>query len=110
MRHIHAAIFLLAEESMMPDSEMLKVILQGGSFGLLAIFVIWVLFRGAPMLQTMLEKISTDHKATVAIITKDCSDSQREIRIWVSAELLKLNISHEKMADAINRICDHVKS
>lgn len=93
----------------MPDSEVFKVILQGGSFGLLAIFVVWVLFRGAPMLQTMLEKISNDHKSTVAIITKDCSDGQREIRVWVSVELAKLNAAHEKMADAINRICDHVK-
>lgn len=41
----------------MPDSELFKVIMQGGMFGLWLVFVVWALFRGAPMLQQTIEKL-----------------------------------------------------
>lgn len=47
----------------MAESEILKVILQGGSFGLLAIAVVWMLYYGAPMIRDTLKSLSLSHES-----------------------------------------------
>lgn len=47
----------------MAESETFKVILQGGSFGLLAIAVVWMLYYGAPMIRDTLKSLSASHES-----------------------------------------------
>lgn len=53
----------------MPDSEIFKVVLQGGSFGLLAIIVVGCL-RYAPQVLTAINKLGQDHLAAVNSINE----------------------------------------
>ena len=73
----------------MPDFELFKLIMNGGMFGLWAIFVVWCLFYGAPMLKSALEKVSADSHATIADMSaihatiadklaKECREERRE--------------------------------
>ncbi len=55
----------------MAEAEAVKLVLNGGSFGLMAIFVVWVLFRASPALQSSIEKMNADHDATVKAMAAD---------------------------------------
>lgn len=71
----------------MPDSELLKLVLQLGSFGLIALAVVWHLFRGAPMLKEALERSAANHQAVVEGVTAAFRQEMREWREWFSREL-----------------------
>lgn len=83
------------------DPEIFKVILNGGSFGLLAIIVVWLLWKGAPAIQDAVIRLGEDHKSVVmslntankcaieylaqahkdavAALVKDCREERREL-------------------------------
>lgn len=71
----------------MPDSEAFKLILQGGSFGLLAIGVVWLLFWFAPRLQGTLEKMTADHRATVEAVQAACKEETRLMLDWLARQM-----------------------
>lgn len=62
----------------MPESELLKVILQGGSFGLLAIAVVWMLYYGAPMIRETIKALGESHEAVVMRLTDKIEASDHE--------------------------------
>ncbi len=66
----------------MPDSEVIKVLIQLGSFGLLAIITVWLLWKGAPMLRDTLVKMEADHSTTIEKLTVDCRNERKEEREW----------------------------
>lgn len=82
----------------MPDSETFKLILNGGSFGLLAIGVVWVLFWGAPMLKNTLEKITDAHLKAIDTVTEHCREETKEQREWLAAEMDKRDAVLERLA------------
>lgn len=49
----------------MPESEIFKMILQLGSFGVLLYAVLWVLRVGWPEVQTTIKVLAAKHEATV---------------------------------------------
>lgn len=49
----------------MPDVEVLKLLFNGGAFGLLAIIVVWILFYGAPMLRDTLKYVVDKNDSAV---------------------------------------------
>lgn len=55
----------------MPESEIFKVIIQLGSFGLLAIAVVWMLYYGAPMIRDTVTALGKSHEAAVAKIAEE---------------------------------------
>lgn len=44
------------------EAEALKLILNGGSFALLAVLTVWTLYRGAPMLEKMAVTMAAEHR------------------------------------------------
>lgn len=46
----------------MPESEIFKTIIQLGSFGLLAIAVVWMLYYGAPMIRDTIKALGASHE------------------------------------------------
>lgn len=60
----------------MPDSEIFKLVIQLGSFGLLAIIVAWVLRYGAPMLKQTVEEKDARFTASLAAIA-DAARAER---------------------------------
>lgn len=85
----------------MPDAEMVKVVLNGGSFGLLAIIVIWLLFKGGPMFVAAIDKLGEDHKATVSTIVvgqeKQAIENKEAVETLVK--------EHTAVVTAINKEC-----
>lgn len=90
----------------MPDAEMFKIILNGGSFGLLAIGVVWALFWGAPMLRDTLREISTQHTTAVTTMTTSCTHEAGEIRDWVSEEMKRRDDAILRLAQAVEKLAD----
>lgn len=97
------------------EAEGLKLISQLGSFGLMAVFVMWVLFRGAPMLketfadmgakhQSGMDAMAENHKEAVGLLTKDCAEASRELFRWFSAEMEKRDKALEQMASTLDRM------
>lgn len=73
----------------MPDSEIFKVVFQGGCFGLLALLVWWALWRGIP-------KALEIHQSTISGITETftkeaagCREERKENAERMDRELAK---------------------
>jgi hypothetical protein len=101
----------------MPESEALKVIIQLGSFGLIAIGVVWVLFRGAPMLRDMLkglseaqvaaaEKVAEAHEEAIRILTAACREDSRAMLTWFSEEMKRRDDVSARLAASIEKLAD----
>lgn len=74
----------------MPDSEMLKLIVNGGSFGLLAIIAVWIMFRVVPALQATLTAIEVKHAEERKAADIRCVEERKELMaLW--KEESKLN-------------------
>jgi len=55
----------------MPESEIFKVIIQLGSFGLLGIAVVWMLYYGAPMIRDTIRDLGQIHEKSVSRIADE---------------------------------------
>lgn len=55
----------------MADVELFKLIMNGGSFALMALFVVWILFKASPILKESLEKKDAAHNATILAMAAD---------------------------------------
>lgn len=55
----------------MPESEMFKMILQGGMLGLWIVVVWWGLAKGIPMLKEQVDRLIASHQATVLQISAE---------------------------------------
>lgn len=53
------------ESSMVPDVEVFKLLLNGGMFGLWAIFIVWLLWYGAPMVRDALKYVADRNDTAV---------------------------------------------
>lgn len=73
----------------MPDSEVFKIILNGGSFAMLILIFCWALFKLEPRIREMMEKKDAEHNATVKLI--------------VEQHRLSMEKMIEKFADSIER-------
>lgn len=111
----------------MPDSEVFKLILQLGSFGLLAIIVVWLLWKGAPMLTAAieakdkvhaeafecvvekfdeaLERQATKHDAAVDRVV---TANERQLAKRDTADERK-TAAVEKLAEVVGRLSDRVE-
>ncbi len=69
----------------MPDGDVIKLVIQGGSFALLAIMVVWLLWWGAPMM-----------KEAVEAKDKACTDAFKEIVAKFDASLVRQEERHER--------------
>ena len=54
----------------MPDTEMFKAVVQGGSFALVVLLFCWILFRLEPRIREMIEKKDAMHADTIKAITE----------------------------------------
>ena len=106
---------------------MFKIVLQGGSFALTVVFVLWVLFKGEPKYREMIEKIEGKHESAiqritdtfkmtvdsilksheliVAQITKECREERRE---WGDMVRKEGELNRKNRHDTINQIQDLV--
>lgn len=101
----------------MPESEAIKVIIQLGSFGLIAIGVVWMLYRGAPMLRDTLkglsesqvaasEKVAEAHEEAIRILTAACREDTRSMLVWFSEEMKRRDDASNRLAAAVERVAD----
>jgi len=89
----------------MPDSEVLKMVLQGGMFALWAIFLVWLLFYGAPSLERTLKQMSADHSATLATTAQKHEEAVRVQAAKNEAAVAALAEAHEAAVAALAREC-----
>jgi len=86
----------------MPDSEALKLIANGGSFGLLAVIAVWIMFRVVPMLQATLTGIEMKHAEERKAADMRCIEERKEIMKSLKEEL-KLNREAWQEESRLNR-------
>ncbi len=68
----------------MPESELFKVVLQGGMLGLWCFFGWWCLARGVPLLKEIMERQATTSQKMVSELSADlkhCSDKQNQCHL-----------------------------
>jgi hypothetical protein len=78
---------------MMPDAEIIKLIINGGMFGLWLIVVYWLLFHGVPLLKTTIEKMLVTFKEELATERGQCERNaieQRELHQQTRHQLRSL--------------------
>jgi hypothetical protein len=92
------------------DPELFKTLLQGGSFGLLAVAVVWLLFTGAPMIRDANTRMTADLKATVDALVAAFRAELKEQREWLTEELDKRDAALDRMSQAIAQISDRVNN
>lgn len=59
----------------MPDTEMFKLIVQSGSFGLIVLLICWVLFRLEPRIREMIEKKDQLNAETIKSVAANASET-----------------------------------
>lgn len=100
------------------DSEIVKIALQGGMFGLWAIFIVWLLFYGAPMLtktlekmasdsREVIEKISCDHKQALEDSRKECLEERMAIFKAAADERERERDSRHEFRNTIQELIAH---
>lgn len=81
----------------MDQLEIVKVIINGGSFALIAVGVVWMLFYGVPAIQKAFTVVEEKHAATIASIEAqhtaslaqhraECREERREAESRFRAE------------------------
>lgn len=70
----------------MPDSETFKLIIQGGSFGVLVIIAIWLMFKWSPDNTRMVLKMSQDHRETIEFIEQKHDERVEADHLQCAAE------------------------
>lgn len=72
----------------MPDSETFKLIVNGGSFALIVLMFVWLLFKGVP-----------DHRAAVVQMTTD-------LRVAIEREATAQERQAEEYRKSMQLVCD----
>lgn len=80
----------------MPESEIFKVIIQLGSFGLLAIAVVWMLYYGAPMIRDTVKGLAESHQATEKANIEKYEAIQRQLSEKIESAVMTLSDRHER--------------
>lgn len=89
----------------MPESEVFKMAMQGGMFGLWLIFIVWLLYRGAPMLRETMATMSADHKEAIATAGKAAAEmlALHERSCREERQMLQTQFAQERAADRMSR-------
>jgi vacuolar-type H+-ATPase catalytic subunit A/Vma1 len=89
----------------MPESEVFKTAMQGGMFGLWLIFIVWMLWYGAPMLRDTMAKMTADNKEAVSVVAKATAEmlSQHEKSCREERQMLQVQFAQERSADRQSR-------
>ena len=86
----------------MPDSEIFKVVFQGGCFGLLALLVWWALWRGIP-------KALEIHEKTVSGITDTFKEEAKECREERKVNSDRMDRELAKRDEALKQAIEEIK-
>ncbi len=55
----------------MTDADTLKTIVQGGSFAVLVVILVWIMFKLEPRMSSMISTKDAEHAATIAKIVEE---------------------------------------
>lgn len=94
----------------MADGEVVKLILQGGSFGLMAIIVVWMLFYGAPMLKAAVESKDKNHTDAFERITTKFEAMQVRQDDRHERELTKRDGQMERIVTSLDALTDRIEN
>lgn len=83
----------------MVDMEAVKLIVSSGSFGLLAVIAVWLMFRFVPMMQAMIVTLHQQHAQERAEADQRCVSERREM----------MSQWRETMASLEGRIAEEVE-
>jgi hypothetical protein len=86
----------------MPDPETLKLVLSGGSFGLLAVLIIWAVKFGVPTILTMIQKQGETFAAEIANARREYREDLREDRSEFREALMNNTEAIEALKDAVS--------
>lgn len=83
---------------MLPDSEMFKLIMNGGLFGLFVLFFVWLLFKAEPnyrkTVETIVAESTKDSERQAQAIEKQAEEHKRAMEV--------VNSTHQKTIETIN--------
>lgn len=81
------------------DPALLKTIIEGGSFAIIALMFIWFFWKGVPMVERQFEKMEQRHR----------EDSQKDRDLWLGTirdHTTALNGNTTKLDGVVNRVDD----
>lgn len=107
----------------MPETEMFRLILNGGSFALIVFLIIWALFKLEPNLRGMMEKKDLLNSQTIqkiidgqtaqvqelvktfsAMVQKANDDCREERKDWADAMAKEMKMNRESRHDLVNQV------
>ena len=88
----------------MPESELFKMALQGGSFGLLVLGFIWAIGWGIPMIRDESRAARIAHTQTVADLLSEFREETRLQREFNRGEHERRDQAIQNLADAVSRL------
>lgn len=104
----------------MPESEFFKLVLQGGSFGLLVVLFLWAIGWGIPMLRDEIRLSRSQSAEAVGKAVRDCAasvekivmefrDERKEQRQYDREEWDKRDEVIEKLAKAVESMAYQIR-
>lgn len=118
----------------MLDGELFKTVVQGGSFAVVVLLVLWALFKGEPQYRALIEKIQdnhtkqveainnshqlaidrlvTEHRASIeailrshkATVEKLSEECRQERQEWMEQVLKEGELNRESRHDLVNKM------
>lgn len=89
----------------MPESEMFKMVMQGGMLGLWIFFGWWCLSRGVPMVKEEINKMTTSHQTMVKDLTCEFTKNTEGLNTTHKEAVASLNQTHREVVDQLAKEC-----
>lgn len=86
---------------MIPDNQLFHTVVQGGSFAVLVLILIWGIFRMEPRIRETMERKDAEHGNTVRSVTTEASTVQKQSVQQFSEAVAKMNADNASLVKQI---------
>lgn len=90
---------------MVGELEIIKVVINGGSFALIVVFVLHYIFKAEPKTRDALEKLEARHQEQVAQQARDYKETVNKIVVEHKETVKIITDSHERLVNNMLKEC-----
>lgn len=87
----------------MPESEIFKMIMNGGMIGVWVYFLYWLLQKGVPLLKEQVEKMILSHQATVKELAADFKENTKALNDTHKEQVKVLSDTHREAVNTLDK-------